>query len=258
MRIINSKLVFVLSSLFFFTNCKEPKNAVNNVSTIKTINKHYCTNLIGFWVSIEYYDELLKSKSPAVAYNSIPRFSSLVIQKESAMAEDLKIQYDIRQHEAAEGHIDWTKSVKKKNNEKECFATFTNDIELLVKLNLEDDILVLTFDKQKTEYFKLGESLGSSNVKNALKRVVYKELFFGQYLIGSSDSIDFFTNGEITGWEEYVGYDINLDYMTSIDDNDWLSLKKQNGELEYFDYIINGDTLFISSENLNYNLIKIM
>ena len=231
------KITVNLLLIFMFLSCNSNKTDVKTIeqndtliftSTESELNQ-VDTNISieGFWIDEKYYKELIITKSPKDL--EIPNISCFQIPKSTKQITRFIYGFyesggDLMVKKNEANFEFWGVESNKK----------TNQIEIISKE-------IIKVNNQR--FIKLKE-LGLINDTSEVK-ILENLLFLGKYSNSNGEFVEFKSNGELIGFENFNQYDVPIEiYSEGIENNIFFVSKNGNEESE-FGFKFNNDSLFI-------------
>jgi len=221
-------LLIIVVAITSFCGCnsglKQKTEQTNSTQSFRTLDT--VLPFAGFWLSERYFNDIQKTKSPRQSQRSdescitIPERTLLVTRMISGF------------HEGAADII-----VVKNGDQYQFWDPFLNEKHA--------DIVIISKDKIKigNKYFlKLSsEYIGAGNNLHVLEEILFK----GIYRLENGKTVEFKSNGFVTGLENFSQYEPVIDYMGPAMDVDQIAFVQPTDKVDVFGFKFEQDNLFL-------------
>lgn len=257
------KLLYLSVIIILFSNCHSKQIATDSTKTTiitgpaQELIKKFKPILSGVWVTNDYIDDLIKTRSP---YNSSDKFggmASLIIDADSIHGDSIVAGVSLNNHEGGQFVIYFKKGINPAALPLKIeYESGTHFYDLGYKVNKKDtNLIVFRYDQNKRlidqiKYTKVLDKDLNDDAAYGIEFITNKKLITGKYTItdstGNVSNIEFTNEGKITGFSDFSNYYVNTDFAAGPANNiDQLSFDVSTKHQKDFAFKIKEDTLNI-------------
>lgn len=227
--------------------------------------------LSGVWVTSDYIDDIVKTKSPLKSSEKLTFITEFSIDTTGISDDSIHIGAGMNNHEGS----DFILYFKQGQTPTSLltgiidYDTESNSYELGYFINSHDTSLVLYhYDKNKkllnkTKYTKVPESKSDDDILNGLQYIVNRKLISGSYktidTTGREITVELNNEGKITGFQGFKTYYVLTDFIAEPENiTDQICFEIQTKNQKCYGFEFKGDilNLFEPAKNEQDTLFK--